>query len=84
MTSALAAQTCRSAALTVTTINSLSATADNFIRGWTRIYRNDDIFHLQLDVLIFHSHMTGNSQIKTRGLRIDLSDIKSIDRYFHI
>ncbi|KAL5459023.1 hypothetical protein PMIN06_003013 [Paraphaeosphaeria minitans] len=53
-------------------------TADDEARGWTRMYRTGDIGHLQADgAMVFHSRMAGDSQVKIRGLRIELSDIES-------
>ncbi|KAK4171885.1 putative dual specificity polyketide synthase [Triangularia setosa] len=46
--------------------------------GWTRMYRTGDIGHLQTDgAMVFHSRMAGDTQIKIRGLRIELADIES-------
>lgn len=54
------------------------ATPDDIARGWTRMYRTGDIGHLQEDgAMVFHSRMAGDSQVKIRGLRIELSDIES-------
>lgn len=54
------------------------ATDDDVSRGWTRMYRTGDIGHLQADgAMVFHSRMAGDSQVKIRGLRIELSDIES-------
>jgi hybrid polyketide synthase/nonribosomal peptide synthetase ACE1 len=53
-------------------------TSDDVARGWTRMYRTGDIGHLQADgAMVFHSRMAGDSQVKIRGLRIELSDIES-------
>jgi len=47
-------------------------------RGWNRMYRTGDIGHLQSDgAMVFHNRMAGDSQVKIRGLRIELSDIES-------
>ena len=54
------------------------ATPEDVRRGWDRIYRTGDIGHLQEDgAMVFHSRMAGDSQVKIRGLRIELSDIES-------
>ena len=54
------------------------ATPEDISRGWTRMYRTGDIGHLQEDgAMVFHSRMAGDSQVKIRGLRIELSDIES-------
>lgn len=54
------------------------ATPEDIARGWTRMYRTGDIGHLQEDgAMVFHSRMAGDSQVKIRGLRIELSDIES-------
>jgi hybrid polyketide synthase/nonribosomal peptide synthetase ACE1 len=42
------------------------------------MYRTGDIGHLQEDgAMVFHSRMASDTQIKIRGLRIELSDIES-------
>lgn len=54
------------------------ATPEYIANGWTRMYRTGDNGHLQADgALVFHSRMTGDTQIKIRGIRIELSDIES-------
>jgi hybrid polyketide synthase/nonribosomal peptide synthetase ACE1 len=54
------------------------ATSDDVTRGFTRMYRTGDIGHLREDgAMLFHSRMAGDSQVKIRGLRIELSDIES-------
>lgn len=54
------------------------ATAEDVSNGWTRMYRTGDIGHLQDDgAMVFHSRMAGDTQIKIRGLRIELDDIES-------
>ena len=46
--------------------------------GWTRMYRTGDIGHLTADgALVFHNRVAGDTQVKIRGLRIELSDIES-------
>ena len=53
-------------------------TPEDVKRGWDRMYRTGDIGHLQEDgAMVFHSRMAGDSQVKIRGLRIELSDIES-------
>jgi hybrid polyketide synthase/nonribosomal peptide synthetase ACE1 len=42
------------------------------------MYRTGDIGHLREDgAMVFHSRMAGDTQVKIRGLRIELSDIES-------
>ncbi|PYI00702.1 lovastatin nonaketide synthase [Aspergillus sclerotiicarbonarius CBS 121057] len=54
------------------------ATPEDVSQGWTRMYRTGDIGHLQDDgAMVFHSRMAGDTQIKIRGIRIELSDIES-------
>lgn len=54
------------------------ATPKDISRGWDRMYRTGDIGHLQEDgAMVFHNRMAGDSQVKIRGLRIELSDIES-------
>jgi len=54
------------------------ATEEDIANGWTRMYRTGDLCHQQADgALVFHSRMAGDSQIRLRGLRIELSDIES-------
>jgi hybrid polyketide synthase/nonribosomal peptide synthetase ACE1 len=54
------------------------ATPEFIARGWTRMYRTGDIGHLQDDgALVFHNRIAGDTQIKIRGLRIEVSDIES-------
>ncbi|KAL8689778.1 MAG: hypothetical protein Q9224_004564 [Gallowayella concinna] len=54
------------------------ASPDDVSKGWTRMYRTGDIGHLQEDgAMVFHRRMAGDTQIKIRGLRIELSDIES-------
>ena len=46
--------------------------------GWTRMYRTGDIGHLQSDgAMVFHNRIAGDTQIKIRGLRLELCDIES-------
>ncbi|KAK6070456.1 polyketide synthase peptide synthetase [Seiridium cupressi] len=54
------------------------ASPDDIARGWTTMYRTGDIGHLTEDgAMVFHSRMAGDTQVKIRGLRIELSDIES-------
>ncbi|KAI3331458.1 lovastatin nonaketide synthase [Xylariaceae sp. AK1471] len=46
--------------------------------GWTRLHRTGDIGHLRGDgSLIFRNRIAGDTQVKLRGLRIDLRDIET-------
>jgi hybrid polyketide synthase/nonribosomal peptide synthetase ACE1 len=54
------------------------ATPEDIARGWTRMYRTGDIGRLRPDgAMTFHNRIAGDSQVKIRGLRIELSDIES-------
>lgn len=54
------------------------ATPEDVRRGWTRMYRTGDIGHLQEDgAMVFRNRMAGDTQIKIRGIRIELNDIES-------
>lgn len=54
------------------------ATPEDIANGWTRMYRTGDIAHLCKDgAMVFHSRIADDSQVKIRGLRIELSDIES-------
>ncbi len=54
------------------------ATPEDITRGWTRMYRSGDIGYLQEDgAMVFQSRMAGDTQVKIRGLRIELSDVES-------
>ncbi|CRG89192.1 Nonribosomal peptide synthetase 14 [Talaromyces islandicus] len=47
-------------------------------QGWTTMYRTGDIGRLREDgALIFQSRMADDTQIKIRGIRIELGDIES-------
>ncbi|KAI0172766.1 lovastatin nonaketide synthase [Hypoxylon sp. FL1284] len=46
--------------------------------GWNRMHRTGDIGHLQEDgSLVFRNRVAGDTQVKLRGLRIDLGDIET-------
>lgn len=46
--------------------------------GWTLMYRTGDIGHMREDgAMVFHNRMEYDTQIKIRGLRIELGDIES-------
>ncbi|OPB43455.1 putative lovastatin nonaketide synthase protein [Trichoderma guizhouense] len=54
------------------------ATEEDIANGWTRMYLTGDIGHMNQDgTMVFHSRMAGDTQVKIRGLRIELSDIES-------
>ncbi|KAM0543838.1 hypothetical protein ACHAPJ_012075 [Fusarium lateritium] len=54
------------------------ATEDDKRRGWDRLYLTGDIGHLQPDgAMVFHHRVAGDTQVKIRGLRIELSDIEN-------
>ncbi|KAF6220917.1 hypothetical protein HO133_002597 [Letharia lupina] len=54
------------------------ATPEYTAQGWTTMYRTSDIAHLQDDgAMVFHSRVEGDTQVKIRGLRIELGDIES-------
>nr|AFA26384.1 polyketide synthase A [Aspergillus flavus] len=54
------------------------ALPDDIARGWTRMYRTSDKAKLLHDgSLILMGRMDGNTEIKVRGLRIDLEDVAS-------
>ncbi|KKK13064.1 hypothetical protein AOCH_003088 [Aspergillus ochraceoroseus] len=54
------------------------ATAEDIANGWTRMYLTGDIGHLETDgAMVFRSRMAGDTQVKIRGLRIELTDIES-------
>ncbi|KAL8809353.1 MAG: hypothetical protein Q9200_003490 [Gallowayella weberi] len=54
------------------------ASPEDVSKGWTRMYRTGDIGHLQEDgAMVFHRRMAGDTQVKVRGLRLELSDIES-------
>jgi amino acid adenylation domain-containing protein len=52
------------------------ATSEDVARGWTRMYKTGDRGRLSDDgSLIFMGRKDGDTQIKLRGLRIDLGDV---------
>ncbi|CZT02515.1 related to polyketide synthase [Rhynchosporium agropyri] len=54
------------------------ATPEQKARGWTRMYRTGDRGYLALNGnLLFKGRMSEDSQVKLRGLRIELGDIES-------
>lgn len=54
------------------------ATTEDIARGWTRMHRTGDIGHLNEDgSLVFRGRIAGDTQVKLRGLRIDLRDIET-------
>ncbi|KAL8978053.1 MAG: hypothetical protein Q9177_006503, partial [Variospora cf. flavescens] len=54
------------------------ASPEYVANGWIRMYRTGDIGHLQDDgAMVFHSRIAGDTQIKIRGLRLELADIES-------
>ena len=54
------------------------ASPEYVANGWTRMFRTGDIGHLQDDgAMVFHSRIAGDTQIKIRGLRLELCDIES-------
>jgi hybrid polyketide synthase/nonribosomal peptide synthetase ACE1 len=54
------------------------ATLEGQARGWTTMYRTGDVGRLREDgTLLFDSRLDGDTQIKLRGIRIDLLDIEA-------
>ncbi|KAI1385651.1 uncharacterized protein F4822DRAFT_432506 [Hypoxylon trugodes] len=54
------------------------ASSEYLTNGWNRMYRTGDIVHIQDDgAMVFHNRIEGSTQIKIRGLRIELSDIEN-------
>ena len=54
------------------------ATPEDVAQGWTTMYRTGDIGRLRSDgALIFNNRIAGDTQIKIRGIRIELGDIES-------
>ena len=59
-------------------VRNLYATPTQTANGWTRMHRTGDIGHLQADgSLVFRHRIAGDTQVKLRGLRIDLGDIET-------
>ncbi len=47
-------------------------------KGWTTVYKSGDMGHLRSDgALIFEGRIAGDTQIKLRGIRIELEDIEN-------
>ena len=54
------------------------ATPEYIANGWTQMHRTGDIGHLQNDgTLVFRNRIAGDTQVKMRGLRIELRDIET-------
>ena len=54
------------------------ATPEHVAQGWTTMYRTGDIGRMRSDgALIFDNRIAGDTQIKIRGIRIELGDIES-------
>lgn len=54
------------------------ATPKYIANGWTQMHRTGDIGHLQDDgTLVFRNRVAGDTQVKMRGLRIELTDIET-------
>jgi len=54
------------------------ATPDYIANGWTQMHRTGDIGHLQDNgTLIFRNRIAGDTQVKMRGLRIELREIET-------
>ncbi|KAE8153458.1 hypothetical protein BDV25DRAFT_136914 [Aspergillus avenaceus] len=52
------------------------ATAEDIARGWTKMYRTGDRGRLLEDgTLVLMGRMAGDTQVKLRGLRIELDDV---------
>ncbi|KAJ5624593.1 hypothetical protein N7510_000902 [Penicillium lagena] len=59
-------------------INNLWASEEQKRYGWTKLYHTGDCGHLTEDgAVVFHGRIAGDTQIKLRGLRIELGDIES-------
>ncbi|OKL63922.1 hypothetical protein UA08_00474 [Talaromyces atroroseus] len=53
------------------------APAEYVEQGWTTMYRTGDIGHLRKDgALVFHCRIADDTQVKIRGIRIELGDIE--------
>ncbi|PLB48173.1 hypothetical protein P170DRAFT_410869 [Aspergillus steynii IBT 23096] len=54
------------------------ATPENAAQGWTRAYRTSEKGHLLPDgALVLEGRLDGDSQVKVRGIRMDLGDIEN-------
>lgn len=53
------------------------APAEYFQNGWINMHRSGDYGRLSLDGLVLEGRVEGDTQIKLRGIRIDLQDIES-------
>lgn len=54
------------------------ASPEDIARGWTGLYKTGDICHLnEKGEMVFRNRVAGDTQVKIRGLRIELSDIES-------
>lgn len=61
-----------------TFISNPYATSWHVANGWTRMHCTGDIGHLQEDgSLVFRNRVAGDTQVKLRGLRIDLCDVET-------
>ena len=54
------------------------ATPEYIANGWTHMHRTGDIGYLQANgTMVFRNRMVGDTQVKMRGLRIELGDIEA-------
>ncbi|KAH7310210.1 putative hybrid NRPS/PKS enzyme [Rhexocercosporidium sp. MPI-PUGE-AT-0058] len=59
-------------------LNNPFASEEYIKNGWTKMYRTGDKGHLNSNgTVIFHGRIEGDTQIKLRGIRIELGDIES-------
>lgn len=59
-------------------VPNIFATSDDIAKGWTKMYRTGDIGYLRENgAMVFKGRVAGDSQVKIRGIRIELSDIES-------